>query len=177
MSYPAAILIIVFVGAAAALGGSVLDRYLSLESRRRHHEIGSQIFQLIGVMFSVLLAFVFSEVWGEYNTAAQAIDTECGALHSVSVLADMLPRSEAERINAAILSYMHFVRQQEWPAMREGTLGSRALEEIRFPLTVAAIASTGDVKAQILRVDVWKRRRRVKRDCFRPGLECRQRCG
>jgi hypothetical protein len=150
MSYWAAILIVVFVGMAAALGGSILDRKLTRESRKRHHEVGSQIFQLIGILFSVLLAFVFSEVWGEYNTAAQAIDTECDALHSAAVLADTLPHADARRINAAILSYTHFVRQHEWPAMHDGEIGIRALETLHFPLTVAASAGSSDVKAQIL---------------------------
>ncbi|HEX4078865.1 MAG TPA: hypothetical protein VHX61_08340 [Rhizomicrobium sp.] len=150
MSYSAAILIVIFAGAASALGASILDRILTRESRRRHHEVGSQIFQLIGIMFSVLLAFVFSEVWSEYNTAAQAIDTECDALHSAAVLADTLPRSDARRINTAILGYTRFVRQQEWPAMRGGLIGIRSIEEMRFPLNVAALAGSGDVKAQIL---------------------------
>jgi hypothetical protein len=150
MSYWAAILIVVFAGAASALAASVLDRFVSRESRRRQHEVGSQVFQLIGIMFSVLLAFVFSEVWSEYNTAAQAIDTECASIHSASMLADTLPRSDAIRINFAILGYTQFVLQQEWPAMREGDVGTRALEALRFPLNVAALSGGGEVKTEIL---------------------------
>jgi hypothetical protein len=150
MPYWTAILIVVFAGAASALGASIIDRMISRESRRRHHEVGSQIFQLIGIMFSVLLAFVFSEVWSEYNTAAQAIDTECAALHSAATLADTLPHSDARRINTAILGYTQFVLQQEWPVMREGAVGTRALEALRFPLNVATLAGSGEVKTAIL---------------------------
>ncbi|HTT84671.1 MAG TPA: hypothetical protein VMF67_14425 [Rhizomicrobium sp.] len=150
MSYSAAILIVVFAGAAVALGASLVDRLLTLESRRRHHEVGNQIFQLIGIMFSVLLAFVFSEVWSEYNTAAQAIDSECGALHGAIMLADSLPRADARRINTAILGYVRFVLDEEWPAMREGRLGIGAMEALRFPLNIAALAGGGEAKAQIL---------------------------
>jgi hypothetical protein len=150
MSYSAAILIVVFAGAAASLSASILDRRLTLEARRRHHEVGNQVFQLIGVMYSVLLAFVFSEVWSEYNTAAQAIDTECGALHSAATLADTLPHADARRINAAILGYTQFVLRQEWPAMREGSLGTAALVALRSPLNVATLPGRGDVRDQIL---------------------------
>ncbi|HEX3665489.1 MAG TPA: hypothetical protein VHU23_09690 [Rhizomicrobium sp.] len=150
MSYAEAILIVVFVGTAAALGASALDRVLSLESRRRHHEVGNPIFQLIGVMYSVLLAFVFSEVWAEYNMAAQAIDTECGALHGAAMLADTLPHPEADRINAAILNYTQFVLRQEWPAMRDQRLGVAQISALRGPLNAAASIQGGEVKAQIL---------------------------
>ena len=150
MSYPEAILIVLFIGAAAALVASLLDRVLSLESRRRHHEVGNPIFQLIGVMYSVLLAFVFSEVWAEYNTAAQAIDTEYGALHSAAMLADTLPHAEASRINAAILDYTHFVLNQEWPAMRDRRGGVAQISALRAPLYAAASAHGGEVKAQLL---------------------------
>jgi hypothetical protein len=150
MSYSAAILIVVFAGAASALGASILDRWVSRESRKRQHEVGSQVFQLIGIMFSVLLAFVFSEVWSEYNTAAQAIDTECASLHSAAILADTLPHSDARRVNTAILGYINFVLRQEWPAMREGAVGTRTLEALRFPLNVATLAGSGDVRTEIL---------------------------
>ena len=57
MSYAAAILIVVLSAASAAGASFLVDRLVRLDARRRNHEIGGQVFQLIGVMFSVMLAF------------------------------------------------------------------------------------------------------------------------
>ena len=65
MSYFAAIGLIVMSTIVAGLATWLVGGVLSLETRRRHHEVGGQVFQQVGIMVSVLMAFVFSEVWGE----------------------------------------------------------------------------------------------------------------
>jgi len=47
-------------------------------------------FLQLGVVFAVLLAFVFSEAWGEYNEAAQAVDLEVSAMHGVAMISATL---------------------------------------------------------------------------------------
>jgi hypothetical protein len=41
----------------------------------------------LGVVFAVLLAFVFNEVRSEYNESAQAIVLEISAMHGAAVIA------------------------------------------------------------------------------------------
>lgn len=70
MSYLVAVAIVVasaLLGAGAPL---LVRRRVSLEALRSHHEVGSYVFLQMGVVFAVLLAFVFSEVWIEHNSAA-----------------------------------------------------------------------------------------------------------
>jgi hypothetical protein len=47
----------------------VVRRASGLDAHRQHHEIGNPVYLQIGVVFAVLLAFVFNEVFGEYNSA------------------------------------------------------------------------------------------------------------
>jgi hypothetical protein len=150
MSYPVAILIVLISGFTAALGAVIVDKAFALTSRQRHHEIGGEIFQLIGVLYSVLLAFVFSEVWAEYNTAAQAINSECGALHGAAMLADTTPGPQARRINNAILTYTRIVLQQEWAEMRERRRSPAAADAFRGALAEVAKIDEGEVKGKIL---------------------------
>src|SRR5579884_994860 len=63
---------------------------VNLDALRRHHEVGSAVFLQLGVVYAVLLAFVFIQVWDQYNEAASAIDQECGALHGAAMLASTL---------------------------------------------------------------------------------------
>ena len=138
MSYAAAILIVAVSAAATIAASLAVDRLLTLEARRRHHEVGSQIFQLIGVMFSVILAFVFSEVWGEYNTAKQAVTAECSALHAAAVLAESLPAREGRPVTQKILSYAQAVAGTEWAMMAQQKRSLPASDALESALTIAA---------------------------------------
>lgn len=137
---------------AMAVSSAAAGR-LPLEQRRRHHEVGSPVFSQVGVMFSILLAFVFSDVWGEYKTAAQAINDECGALHGAAMLATSLP--EGRIVVAAAHRYAAEVVLREWPDMSERRRSPEAETAMEALLTQAARLRAGSpsdegLKAQIV---------------------------
>jgi hypothetical protein len=142
MNYFTAIVIILLCSVAAGALSYFASHMLTLDARRRHHEVGSQVFQLIGVLFAVILAFVFNEVWSQYNTAAQAISSECGALHGAAMLANALPAKEGRAINEAILAYTHEVVDTEWPTMANERRSIEAAHDLRTVIDVAARLST-----------------------------------
>lgn len=117
MSYTETLLIVVLTTVATAAAASLVWRALGLDTRRRYHEVGNPIYLQIGVVFAVLLAFVFNEVWGEYNAAAQAINGECGALHGAAMLAHDLPDGQGKPIEQAIVNYADTVINVEWPTL------------------------------------------------------------
>src|ERR1700761_2215036 len=117
MNYPTAIAIVLACAGLTGVLSYLVGRLVTVDARRRHHEVGSQVFQLVGVLFAVILAFVFNEVWSQYNTAAQAISAECGALHGAAMLANALPGKKGRPVNEAILAYTHEVADAEWPTM------------------------------------------------------------
>jgi hypothetical protein len=138
MSYLTAALIVVISAAAAAVASYIVSRAVSLETRLDHHAVGSQVFLQLGVMFAVLLAFVFSEVWAEYNTADQAINGECGALHGAAMLANALPDAAGRPVNRAIIVYANAVVQKEWPLMAERQRSPEAAQDFRVAYDLAA---------------------------------------
>jgi hypothetical protein len=97
----------------------LIRRFVEVDLRRHHHEVGSIVFLQLGVVFAVLLAFVFSEAWGEYNEAAQSIDLEVGAMHSVAMIAATLAPAQANTILTAEQAYLAGVVDRERPAMAE----------------------------------------------------------
>ncbi|MGH6812634.1 MAG: hypothetical protein ACREDM_09890, partial [Methylocella sp.] len=117
MSYAAAISTILIAGLLAAIATALLQRRVEIDLRRHHHEVGSVVFLQLGVVFAVLLAFVFSEAWGEYNEAAQAIDLEVSAMHGVAMIAATLEPAQANTILAAERAYLEAVADREWPIM------------------------------------------------------------
>jgi hypothetical protein len=142
VSYLSAVLIVLLFAGAAALVSLMVNRLVTRETRSKHYEVGVQVFLQLGVMFSVLLAFVFNEVWSEYNTAAQAINGECGALHGASILASSLPDHAGQPLNQAIKVYVATVVHKEWPLMVERRQSQQAIQDFRRILDMAAQLSS-----------------------------------
>lgn len=117
MGYIEALFIVLLTTIASAMITLFVRGALDLDVRRRHHEVGNTIYLQIGVVFAVLLAFVFNEVWGEYNLAAQAINGECGALHGAAMLAHELSDGQGRSVERAILNYANTVKNVEWTAL------------------------------------------------------------
>jgi hypothetical protein len=138
MSYLTASLFVVACAVAAAVASHIVSRLVSLEARLNHYAVGSQVFLQLGVMFAVLLAFVFSEVWGEYNTADQAINGECGALHGAAMLANALPNAAGRPVNRAIIVYTNAVVEKEWPLMAKRQRSPEAAQDFRVAFDLAA---------------------------------------
>ena len=91
MSYTELGGLVLGTGLVAAFTCALLHRIVHHDTFRRYHEVGYAVFLQLGVIFAVLLAFVFNNVWSNYNVASQAIDSECGSLHGIAILSDRLP--------------------------------------------------------------------------------------
>lgn len=131
------IIVVVVVVVSGALSWLVRTR-VNLDALRRHHEVGSAVFLQLGVVYAVLLAFVFIQVWGQYNEAANAIDQECGALHGAAILASTLPQPMRHAILSAEAAYLRDVIDKEWPAMRRGEESVATRQEFETMLAEAA---------------------------------------
>jgi hypothetical protein len=138
MNYPTVALTVIGSGVAAGALAWVVRKRVRLDALRRHHEIGSAVFLQLGVIFAVLLAFVFNEVWSEYNTAAGAINEECGSLHGVAILAATLPPTERDQAEHALVAYLSAVIGSEWASMARRQSSEAAGE--RFEMLVQTVA-------------------------------------
>ncbi|ACB93848.1 DUF4239 domain-containing protein [Beijerinckia indica] len=113
----------------------LVHHHIEIGLRRRYHDVGATMFLQLGVIFAVLLAFVFSEVWSEYNEAAHALWAESDALRSMGVLAVTLPREEAGTILKAQRNYVESVIETEWPRLAGHRRGDKATAEKLDTLT------------------------------------------
>ena len=129
----------------------LIGRLIPVELRRSRHDVGGAIFAQIGILYSVLLAFVFSEVWGEYNIAAQAINAECGALHGAAMVAHALPGGSGAPVIAAVVRYDRLVLDAEWPAMARREASNEATRAFQAMIEAAASVSGLDADHSGLR--------------------------
>jgi hypothetical protein len=156
MTYGAFIFIVFICTAAAVAFSYAVHRLVHIDTRRRHQDVGSAVFLQLGVLFAVLLAFVFSEAYGEYDEAQQAIDLECGALHAAAMIETTLPAPLAQQMLGLEITYINDVIQFDWPEMRDHQRGSpRAVDDLTVLMRHAAqlpVNSAADmpVKMQLL---------------------------
>src|SRR5215467_9971890 len=111
--------LVVATGLVASFICALLHRIVRHDTFRRYHEVGYAVFLQLGVIFAVLLAFVFDNVWWNYNVASQAIDSECGSLHGVAIMSDRLPSAARDAILNDLHAYLRIVIDQEWVDMQQ----------------------------------------------------------
>jgi hypothetical protein len=68
MSYTELGRLVLGTGLVAAFTCALLHRIVHHDRFRRYHEVGYPVFLQLGVIFAVLVAFVFNGVWSDYNT-------------------------------------------------------------------------------------------------------------
>jgi hypothetical protein len=150
MSYFAAIASIVMATLLAAFATWVCHRFVNVEHRRRHHDVGSVVFMQLGVVFGVLLGFVFSEVWTEYDEASKAINFEVGALHGAAILAATLPPDHARQVLSAEQAYIESVVNDEWPVMaRQRTEFAKTDDLLKRLLQSVVVLRPGDSQGDV----------------------------
>jgi hypothetical protein len=110
--------VVLGAGLLAAFTCVLLHRIFHHDTFRRYHEVGYAVFLQLGVIFAVLLAFVFNNVWSNYNVASQAIDSECGSLHGIAILGDRLPLPARDAILNDLHAYLTTVIDREWADMQ-----------------------------------------------------------
>jgi uncharacterized membrane protein YraQ (UPF0718 family) len=137
MSVPFGVLLVcVFV--ALAVGGLILvQRTVSIATRRQHNDVAGFIYAVLGVVYAVLLGLMVVAVWEEWNEAAHTADDEASSLAEVFWLADRMPESRGHHIQELARSYARVVIHKEWPLMAEEKSSQKAwdlLDDLRASL-------------------------------------------
>jgi uncharacterized membrane protein YedE/YeeE len=154
MSYTELGGVVLGTGLVAAFLCTLLHRIVHHDRFRRYHEVGYAVFLQLGVIFAVLLAFVFNNVWSDYNVASQAIDSECASLHGIAILSDRLPSPARDAILDDLHTYLTTVLDREWPDMQRRNKSRAAAA--RFQLlwqtveTVNTAPADNQIRGQLL---------------------------
>jgi len=91
----------------------------------------------LGVMLGLLLAFLASRVWTNFDRAGEYVGQEVGALRETVLLVDSLPQEVSTSVRQAIRRHLHFIGSEEWPAMarQEASLQHSMAVGLREALT------------------------------------------
>jgi hypothetical protein len=88
---------------------------------------------VIGTTYAVIIAFMLSGVWSDFQTAQVNAEQEANCLVNIFRFADRLPRDSGSAVQQRAREYSHAMIDEEWPAMAresESAAGQRLINEL-----------------------------------------------
>jgi hypothetical protein len=129
-----ATLVVVLPTILAALGPSVIRRYVKLEKLVTNNEIAGFKFATIGVLYAVLLAFAIIVVWQKFSDADANVAREAAGATTIYRLSQGLDQQSAAALREGMSNYLTAAINREWPAMQRGATNE-------YPSTRSALDS------------------------------------
>ncbi len=111
----------------------IFRRFVSASLLKTHNDSAGVIFQIIGTLYTVLLAFVVITVWGSLQTAEQNATDEAGTVGDMIRDVGFFPEPIRSDAHKRLREYVNAVVENEWPAMAVGKSSPRvwnALSEV-----------------------------------------------
>jgi hypothetical protein len=121
------------LGIVIALGVTIAAVVAMLEVRRRAPRGGyfsdgdraAGVFGVLATGFAVLLGFIVFLAFTSYDQARAGAETESRMVAQQFETAQLMPRSVRAELSGQLVCYARSVIADEWPAMRDGTIGDR----------------------------------------------------
>ena len=108
------------------------------------------VFGAIGIIYSLILAFVIVAVWDDYDDLNKAIQTETDNLNSILAHTYALPDSVRQVVGKSIYNYCDQVIEQEWQMQKAEINYPSAIPILRLALLTTP--SQNETQARIFYV-------------------------
>lgn len=117
-----ALLVIVCVGlpAVSVAAFFVVVRRLGSWRTDESSAIVVAVGAMVMTLFALVLAFAAVNLYDGYRSAQGNVDEEANALGQIMRDARVFPVADRDRVDRALISYIHVVTRTEFPAMRVG---------------------------------------------------------
>ncbi len=136
-----ALLFTLSVVAVACAVVALLQKFATPTGRTHNNELGTTIFELLTVLYAIVLAFVLITAWENKEAAGQVTYREANELVDVYWSAAALEPEQRDQVREMVRAYTNEVIDQEWPAMRDqepvSSEGLMLLDAMRAPVAGA----------------------------------------
>ena len=123
LQMPAPILGVLWVALFVGLSVGGLALFRKVVSHKRFegsNAVSGSVFQLAGVLYAVLVAFLVVVVWEQFGDAEDASGLEAAAIGDLLRDSEALPVESRDLIQQSLIAYTRNVIDEEFPRMREG---------------------------------------------------------
>ncbi|MGE2734992.1 DUF4239 domain-containing protein [Mycolicibacterium vaccae] len=111
----------VAVVVGVSVGGLIVFRKAVSHTRLENtNEVSAPVFQLAGVLYAVLVAFVVVVVWEQFSDAEDASGMEAAAVADLLRDSEALPAESRATVQRSLIAYARDVVDDEFPRMRRG---------------------------------------------------------
>jgi hypothetical protein len=128
LSLPTVAGCIITVGVTTLIGllfYLVSYKLISKYKREGMKEPTTNVFRVVGMLVSLMLALSFSEVIIETRTIRKAIQSEAVALSDIFAVLKLLDDEGTRDIQNTVIDYAQAIIDDDWPAMADGRLSPR----------------------------------------------------
>lgn len=146
-------------GIAAVVGGVLLSWVIlwAVRKRKLHPDVPPSndvmgfIYATIGVVYSVVFAFVVVTTWQQFEDARALEDAESHAVADLFRLLPGLPAAQQEEGRATLVEYARTAVEIEWPQMADGdSSGAATLVLVDRLWRIYGDAGTGTESTNVL---------------------------
>jgi hypothetical protein len=121
--------VIIAASVFAALGLLLILRHRWPAAKMREANDATAFYVTVaGTIYAVILAFMLTSVWEDFQDAKVNAEREANALVNVFRLAGALPDSQRSEIREAARAYARVTISEEWPAMTHEEASRRGAE-------------------------------------------------
>jgi ABC-type multidrug transport system fused ATPase/permease subunit len=100
-------------------------KLISKYKREDMKEPTNNLFRVVGMLFSLMLALAFSEVIAEQRTIRNAVQRETVAISDIFEVLKMYDIEKTREIRTILIDYVQAVIDDDWPALAEDRLSPR----------------------------------------------------
>ncbi|MEO6694922.1 MAG: hypothetical protein ABIY50_00645 [Ignavibacteria bacterium] len=124
-------LIAVSISAALSIVAIIIIRKkFDWQFFKSNHEVAGFLFNALGLIYAVLVAFVVYSAWTDYDEAKHFADEEANQVHDLFLLSKGLPQQYHKPISENLLDYLTLVINTEWPLMNKGKSDIQSTETL-----------------------------------------------
>lgn len=132
LNIPSPLLGILIIGSAVFLsivGLVIVRRYIPHHKQKVHNDVAGAIFNIMGLAYTVLLAFVVVIVWENFDRAKANVEKEADCLSDIYKDSECFSQEFKNALDPLISEYVDAVINDEWKSLERGE-GSRRVQDI-----------------------------------------------
>lgn len=122
---------VTFVVCTSVVGLIIFRKVVSHTRLERANLVSGQVFQLAGVLYAVLVAFIVVVVWEQFGDAEDATLAEASAIAELLRDSTAIPVQYRPEVQQSLVAYTRDVVDDELPRMRRG----ETIEEESAPMS------------------------------------------
>lgn len=124
---PVSILItIIFSSLLSVVLLKLIRRKVAWDKHKENHEVAGFLFNALGLIYAVIVAFVMFISWNEYSEAENFCAREADNLKILYRNSSAFDQMHQEQIRFALNTYLQTVISEEWPILDKGMVSEKA---------------------------------------------------